>query len=291
MGIRTLNSSCTPPTHRRSAPVERPWPLRADLERTVGAVEKPTHVDDLDMPSRPLPAIAPSGVVARLDRPQRMRAVQAAAAASGDPYYVKLRPEADPALIGSGSGELCLGFFVDAIYRVRWNSLVEAGRVEVTASDGVVVTPPTGVGPDVGSPSDVDPREFLVTVTGARASTTLAIAIHYHGRRDDQGWRRAITRRYAVRLTPDTVSGRVMAGGRPGLPSGMSPFRRDVAPDIARVVDLLFAADEDGDVRLSRDEAPLRFRAAITAIDTNGDGHIAHDEASARMSKRIADAP
>jgi hypothetical protein len=59
-----------------------------------------------------------------------------------------------------------------------------------------------------------------------------------------------------------------------GPPAGFGPpaWVGRPAADVARVVDLVFVADEDGDDRLSPAEALFCYRAKFAEIDANGDG-------------------
>jgi hypothetical protein len=266
-----------------------PDALREDLENAVGAVDNPTRVEDLDMPATPPTEIAPSGVVPRLQRPDRMRAVVVAPAPSDDVHYAKLRAEATSSLLEDGSGDLYLGFFVDPIHRVHWNNLVAPIEFGISAPEGVTVTPNHGVGPEVEAASDVDPREFLVSVTGADADTALDITVRYFGCSDEQGWCRAITQNYSVRLSADLDAGRAMTGRRGGPPNGFLFSRPN--PEADAVVDLIFVADENGDDRLTRDEAPYRLRQSFESIDANGDGHIDREEARAHVDEATPSAP
>ena len=77
---------------------------------------------------------AARGVALRLDVPWGMRPLRLAPRRGDDgaPFYVKLRAEAEPALLTRGEGKLYLGFFLDPLYHVHWNNDVEPHPVRAT---------------------------------------------------------------------------------------------------------------------------------------------------------------
>ena len=79
------------------------------------------------MKFEPPPEIAASGVVPRIEVPGRMYAVRFEPKESFQPFYMKLRAEADDALLSSGEGTLYVGFHVDPLYHVHWNNLAAPG--------------------------------------------------------------------------------------------------------------------------------------------------------------------
>ncbi len=88
----------------------RPSELRQDLEELVGTVENPTQVDDLNLKTPPPPKVAPSGVVPRIETPDGLQAVKIEPQESSQPFYVKLRAEAEQSLLEDGRGKLYLRF-------------------------------------------------------------------------------------------------------------------------------------------------------------------------------------
>ena len=200
--------------------VTRTWSspdqLRSDLETLIGPVENPTRVSDLDMKFEPPPAVAASGVVARIDVPGRMHAVKVEPVESFQPFYMKLRAEADDALLGNGEGTLYVGFHVDPLYHVHWNNLVAPVKYEVTAPEGTTVSPARGEGPKVEEASDIDPREFLLKVeTSGGAGDPLHLAVHYYACNDEEGWCIPVSQEYRVHLESDRDGGWNVRRGRP----------------------------------------------------------------------------
>jgi len=188
-----------------------PAALRSDLEQLVGPVDDPTTVDELDMPAAPPPQAAPTGVVERLRKPGRMAAlVVRPAGESADPYYAKLRAEADRGLLTDGDGSLYLGFMLDPLYRVHWNNLTPPIAVRIETPEGVTVSETTLRGPEVEAETDIDPREFLVDITGLEAGQSLFVSAHYFACSDEEGWCRGLTQRYEVALERDRDGGTVI---------------------------------------------------------------------------------
>ncbi len=189
-----------------------PTALRADLEQLVGAVEHPTMVDDLDMPSAPPLKAAASGVVPRLKRAGRMSPVKVEPVFTNDnePFYAKLRAEAGRELLTHGEGQLYLRFMLDPLYGVHWNNLVKSIEVKIEASAGVTVTPEVLSAPEVEVDADIDPREFLVDIAGAKTGDALTIKAHYFACHDEEGWCKPLSQEYTVVLERDRNGGFVI---------------------------------------------------------------------------------
>ncbi len=205
-----------------------PAELRRDLEELVGPVERPTRVEDLQLRREPPPKVAASGVVPRLTVPGRMSPVLVTPVESTSegegkiPFYVKLRAEADENLLRQGAGKLYLGFHLDPLYHVHWNNLVAPVKFSIEPVEGLELTPAQGEGPQVEAPADLDPREFLIEVTGA-SQQPLTIKVDYFACNDEEGWCKPVSQLYTVRLQRDRDGGSVQArnrgGNRPGGPN------------------------------------------------------------------------
>ena len=187
----------------------RPDELRRDLEQLVGPVENPTRVSDLNLKIEAPPKVAASGVVPRVRVPGRMMPVKIEPQSSSQPFYMKLRAEVDQRLLRDGEGVLYLGFHPDPLYHVHWNNLVDPVRFEITAPDGITVSPATGEGPKVKEASDIDPREFLVDIKRSGDSQEpLQVAVRYFACNDEEGWCVAVSQEYAITLERDPDGGR-----------------------------------------------------------------------------------
>jgi len=72
-----------------------------------------------------------------------------------------------------------VGFHLDPLYRVHWNNEAPPMQFEITAPDGVSITPSKVVGPDPEADADADPREFLLEVDAADAGGTVDLQVKY----------------------------------------------------------------------------------------------------------------
>jgi hypothetical protein len=59
-------------------------------------------------------------------RPEGLSILSITPAKPEETYYVKLRAEADDALLTTGTGRLFLGFYPDPIHEAHWNNLAPA---------------------------------------------------------------------------------------------------------------------------------------------------------------------
>lgn len=217
--------------------VKRLWSdpslLRKDLERLVGKVDQPTTIADLNMKTQPPPKVAARGIVPRLQLPAGLKAlkIEPVATDKDQPFYVKLRAEADNGVLRGGKGKLYLGFHLDPIYKVHWNNLTKPIRVTLQPTDGLTVSPTTLNGPKVKQESDIDPREFLIDVdAGAAKTKRLKLSVFYFACNDEAGWCKPVKQEYIVHLEADADGGWRLGGGR-----GRKAPRRGVnRPNITR---------------------------------------------------------
>lgn len=198
-----------------------PDELRKDLEKLVGAVEDPTTVEGLGLKRADPPKIAPTGLVPRLEKPRGMRPVQVRPVSSqGDqPYYAKLRAEAQRGLLGEdGKGQLYLRFQMDPLYKVHWNNLTAPIRVKLEDSEGITLSENRLEGPKVDEESDMDPREFLIEVRRQESTTgPIRLTASYFACSDEEGWCKRMTQSYDVLLERDSDAGSVVGGRMRGM--------------------------------------------------------------------------
>ena len=206
-----------------------PDQLRKDLAEFVGPVENPTEVSDLNMEIMPAPEHAPTGVVPRIDKPGVYRTLisKPQLANTDEPFYTKLRAEADRELLRSGEGKLYLAFLLDPLHGVHWNNLAPEMEVELSASEGVTITPAKLQGPRVEEDADADPREFFVHVKRGDSQEPLGMRFRYFACTDT--WCRPVTQEYLITWEVDRDAGRVRSGRmdfnrtRPGRGPGGRP--------------------------------------------------------------------
>lgn len=265
--------------------VKRAWSdpeaLRKDLERLVGAVENPTRTADLDTEAATR-GPAPTGVVPRLSLPVTTSAIVVVPKPSDEPFYVKLRAEADQAALDGKAGKLYLGFHLDPLHKVHWNNLADPIHFEIEAPAGVTVSPASANGPKVATETDGDPREFLLDIDNGQ-SKLLVVTARYFACSDTEGWCKPVTQRYEIRLERDRDAGSVRS--RNGMPGAQAGRRGGGGGMAARLMN----RDQNGDGKISRDEAPERMLQRFDMMDANADGFIDSDEIErffARMGRR-----
>ena len=269
----------------------KPAELRSDLERLVGAVDRPTTVAELNMKQLARPQVAKTGVVPRVKMPGQMQALQLEPAMiSLEPFYVKLRAEAERSVTQHGSGKLYLGFHLDPLYDVHWNNLAAPLTFEVKTSDGVKISPLSGEAPKIEAESDGDPREFLLDIEAARGGGSFEVTVKYFACNDKEGWCKPVTQQYTVQLAVDRDGGNARRGGAP-VARGNRPARPGGGN---RVMGMVFSVDvearvltlrtRDGgqrevfipvDVPIRRDERPAELsdlqRRNRVMIELDGD--------------------
>lgn len=209
----------------------KPDELRSDLEKLVGAVDRPTTIADLNMKKTERPKVAKTGVVPRVKMPGQMQALKfETASVSLEPFYVKLRAEAESSVTRNGKGKIYLGFHLDPLYDVHWNNLAAPLKFEVKTSDGTTISPSSGEAPKIEAESDGDPREFLLDIDAGRGADSFEVIVKYFACNDTEGWCKPVTQQYTIHLEVDRDggnarrSGQPSAGNRPaGRPAPASP--------------------------------------------------------------------
>ncbi|MGE9269371.1 MAG: hypothetical protein ACQKBU_01095, partial [Verrucomicrobiales bacterium] len=199
--------------------------------------------------------------------------------------YVKLRPEADQALVSTGTGTLYLGFRQDPILGASWNNLAEPPRYRVIAPDGLTITPKSAESPKLNVESDSEPREFLVNVSNWKADHPIEVEIQYFACNQKLGWCKPITQSFTIWLEEDETGGKV--AGRSHNPSSRRINRNGRGEEQTGANDrleqgrnrsLMAREDRNQDGKVSKEEfrgSEQRFRR----LDQNQDGYIDADEA------------
>ena len=189
----------------------RPEEIREALTRWVGPVENPTRVEDLNIQTAPPSRAAASGVVPRIEKPDsaqmRPLVVKPESSEWDEPFYAKLRAEAQVDVLKSGKGKLYLGFHLDPLYNVHWNNLVRPIEVMIEAPPGVTLSSTKLSGPEVEEESDIDPREFLLNIAAEQADEPIRVKTFYYACNAEEGWCRPLTQSYQVFLEMDWDGG------------------------------------------------------------------------------------
>ena len=259
--------------------------LRTELTSIVGATEEISTADQIGVPAFTRPYRNTGTVVPRVDVPGTMTALQTRTGESKEPFYVKLRVEADSQALRGRPGKLYVGFHLDPVHDVHWNNLVDPPVFTITAPEGVEISPTTGSGPKVEVATDSDPREFLLDVAAWPAGSELTFDVRYFACSDKEGWCKPIEQSYVVRLERDRSAG--MASGRWDRPGEQRTRGAKGRPDDAST---LARMDADGDGRIARTEAPGRLQDRFGMFDTDGDGFISGPELE-RLQQRMSERP
>ena len=253
-----------------------PTALRDDLERLVGPVEHPTRVSDLDLPSAPPVTTVAKGIVPRVTPPGRMMTLKVEPDLGGTdlPFYTKLRADVDREFLRTGEGTLLLGFHIDPLYHMHWNNLAPPLTYEVTAPDGVRVTPAAATFAEIEEPADADPREFLVDIGADSSAASFDLSVTYYACDDDNTFCIPVTQRYAVNLQVDPDAGRVFGARRFGGRGGR--FGGRGGPEA--LTERIRGWDMNDDGLVARSEVPAPMRDRFDRMDENGDGVLEADE-------------
>ena len=266
-----------------------PTALRQDLERLIGPVENPTRVSDLDLVTEPAVPTVAKGIVPRVELPGHMATLQIEPMLDETdyPFYTKLRANVDQQFLRTGSGTLYLGFHIDPLYRMHWNNVAPPLEFEVTAPEGVQVTPSAAAFAVVEEPADADPREFLVDIRADDRSQPLDLRVTYYACDDANTFCVPVKQHYVVHLEVDPNVGRVFAADRPGFGRDRLGGRSGRGPGAMVARMMSWDANEDG--ILTRDEVSERMWDRLTRFDTNSDDSIDPAELEAtteRMRQR-----
>jgi hypothetical protein len=266
-----------------------PDDLRKDLIEMVGDVDRPTRVEDLKLPLNYESGKVAAGVVDRVKLPGRMQSLKLEPQFEDSefPFYVKLRVEADDALIRHAKGKMYLGFFLDPIYGVHWNNQMPPLQFEFEKLADVEFSPNAASGPEVEEKADNDPREFLIDVD-AGTQVSFKLTVHYVACDDAETFCEQVQQSYLIQLVADPDGGmRRNAGSRgagmrgdqpgPGQPGpGQSPRGQSSGPMAERMK----AADRNQDGKISRAEAPPRLAEMFDRFDSDADGLLDESEIS-----------
>ena len=123
-----------------------PAQVRKDLEELVGKVDRITREEDIKLTLElPLKAPASRGAVARIERPKMQAvAMEPVIEKKGQPFYAKLRAEADAGLMNSGKGKLYLGFHLDPFHGAHWNNLTAPLKYSIELPEGARIAAANG---------------------------------------------------------------------------------------------------------------------------------------------------
>ncbi|MDF1824660.1 MAG: hypothetical protein P1U68_08455 [Verrucomicrobiales bacterium] len=274
-----------------------PSALRLDLERLVGKAETLTEVTDLKAQAPAAGdghAAIPRGIVPRVERPDSSEPL--IVTTKGDePFYLKLRAEAEKSVARESKGTLHLSFQLDPIHEVHWNNLAPPMRYSIAVPEGAIFTPSSGEAAKVSAAkADMDPREFLVELdlSTVEAGTPIIISVDYFACDDADRWCKPVTQTFEISLETDRDAGRVQipGGGRGGTKGGGMKGRGKGSAGPGRGMpsaeNILSRFDTNEDGALSREEATGPMAQRFDQMDTNRDGSVSIEELEARLARR-----
>lgn len=258
--------------------------LRQEIVKRVGDSATHTEIKDLHL-KKQLPALAQKSVPQKdtpwLEFDELLVPVQIAAKTAGNqPYYVKPRAEVTRSVLENGNGQMYLGFHLDPIHHVHWNNLATPLHYELQLPGNLKANPEQSVAAEVKEPSDSNPREFAVELTGAKPGDVMELTFHYFACSDEEGWCVPATQSYKITLKADENGGGTMGRsfgrirGQEGNGQTPEEFRERI---------LLADVDGDGIVHLE-DFPPMKFRETMKKADQDHNGIL--DEKEIEMAVR-----
>ena len=206
-----------------------PDALRVDIAAAVGAVENPTQIADLNLPTQPVIGTVAKGIVPRVVKPEgRFLPMETVAneETAKVPFYTKLRAEGSQELYETGKGIMYIGFHLDPLYRVHWNNEAPPLEFEISTPDVISITPNKIVGPDPEEEADADPREFLVEVDSAEAGGVVDLTVKYFACDDELTFCIPVQQDYQITLARDTSHGNAITTDADGNIVGGGNRRR-----------------------------------------------------------------
>jgi len=205
-----------------------PAALRKDLGRLVGPVDNPTKISDLDMPKQPPIGTVAKGIVERVERSEGMMPMvtEPVLETSRTPFYAKLRAEGTRDLYRTGKGTMYIGLHLDPLYRVHWNNEAPAMQYEITAPEGVTISPAMGTGAHPQEKADADPREFLLEVDATKPGQNIDLLVKYYACDDALTFCIPVKQEYRMTLSRDMSHGWSMTTNPDGTinPGSMPPL-------------------------------------------------------------------
>ncbi|MBL8819210.1 MAG: redoxin domain-containing protein [Planctomyces sp.] len=243
-----------------------PQLVRKDLIELVGPTEKITQEDELNLKIQPpLPGGAVRGVVPRVKRPQMFAIhIDPRIDPQGQPFYAKLRAEADPSLLRDKSGMLYLGFHLDPFHNAHWNNLTEPLTVTIEAAESVQLEKRMISAEKVSVASDADPREFLLNVESWPENERVKLIVTYYACVGEETCH-TVRQEYTLHLERDQDG-----GGAKGEGAGYwkpEEFTRQ-----------LMVGDKDKDGKLKKSEVVGLVSPHFEKLDTDQDGFLTPKE-------------
>lgn len=255
--------------------------LRNALSKAVGPVATPTKASDLNLPQifRPAKLVNEDSELG-VARPEGLSIVTIIPTKPEETYYVKLRAEADDALLNTGTGRLFLGFYPDPIHGVYWNNLTKPMRYKLTLPEGVLASPAEASAKKGSGDKDTKPRQFWVDISSDKPFDEIGLKLDYFGCTSEMCL--PLTHEYTIKMENENRGSRTYGMNRASAGNSMrANFRGNRMEHLDTNKDGLVSFDEmfiqmkkrRGD-DLSKEKAQEQFNK----MDTNKDGSLSSDE-------------
>lgn len=155
--------------------------LRQALVKHVGEAKTSTAVADLNLPRMTRSRNQNVDTDLQVQRPEGMQILEISPSKPEETYYVKLRVEAEPELLDTGTGRLFLGFYPDPIHDAHWNNLTEPMKYVLELPEGVTADPVEASAVKGPGESDTKPRQFWVNIQSGAKLADMKLKLHYYG--------------------------------------------------------------------------------------------------------------
>lgn len=176
--------------------------LREVLTQAVGKPEQVTSLSALHLPFiGRQPRAVNETTALTVERPAGMTILAITPIKPETTYYVKLRAEADAALLRTGTGRLFLGFYPDPILKAHWNNLTTPMKYRLDYPEGVTVTPAEASAAVGQGDSDTQPRQFWVDIKANKVPGDFKLTLDYYGCTPDMC--QALTHEYIIHFAPE----------------------------------------------------------------------------------------
>ena len=255
-----------------SGSLQTPRPIMDKLIELLGAPQKKIHPNQLPEPTiEPLELEPPKWVKRIYFNPQIQHFVplKLVPRDSRLPHYVKLRAEADSALLKTGNGNLYLGFHIDPLYKAQWNNSGTTLNYTIIPTGGTV-TPSTQSAPRIREACDGEPREFVITAEQQNTELPLLLKVTYSVYLPSLKSTIDVTQEYLIYLQEDPLGGQAY---RRQI-AYRDPAPKTYSAESTAIPSALRRYDADGNGKLTRNEVKGTLYSKFPEIDTNRDGYL-----------------
>ena len=243
--------------------------LRQLLSEKVGNPSTLTTVKDLNLTAiKRYEKRSNENTNIGIQRPEGLNILSIKPKKPEDIYYVKLRAEADNALLETGNGKLALGFFPDPIHDAHWNNLTTPMKYVLELPEGVTATPQEASAEKGVGESDTEPRQFWVNINGAKPADKIVLTLHYFGCTPTMC--EALTHEYIISIRPEDNGARTF---------GFNKGKQNTNTNTPNSPESIFGKmDTNKDGKIAKSEAKGNLLTNFDRRDLNKDGFITLNE-------------